>query len=69
MLPVTKRNGLKRESTRKQWAFTLIELLVVIAIIGILAGLLIPLAGVATTKMRISRVKAWKAVARPATRM
>jgi type II secretory pathway pseudopilin PulG len=30
----------------------------VIAIIGILAGLLVPLAGIATTKMRIARVKA-----------
>ena len=39
-------------------AFTLIELLVVIAIIGILAALLIPLSGIATTKMRIARVRA-----------
>src|SRR5688500_708450 len=39
-------------------AFTLIELLVVIAIIGILAALVIPLAGIATVKMRIARVTA-----------
>ncbi len=39
-------------------AFTLIELLVVISIIGILAALIIPLSGVATTKMRISRTTA-----------
>ena len=39
-------------------AFTLIELLVVISIIGILAALIIPLSGVATSKMRISRVRA-----------
>jgi len=38
-------------------AFTLIELLVVISIIGLLAALVVPLAGVATTKMRLSRVK------------
>jgi len=43
---------------RSSVAFTLIELLVVISIIGILAALIVPLSGVATTKMRISRTKA-----------
>ena len=38
--------------------FTLIELLVVIAIIGALAALVLPLSGIAATKMRIARVKA-----------
>ena len=39
-------------------AFTLIELLVTISIIGVLAALVLPLSGIATTKMRIARVKA-----------
>lgn len=43
---------------RSSFAFTLIELLVVISIIGILAALIVPLSGVATTKMRISRTTA-----------
>jgi prepilin-type N-terminal cleavage/methylation domain-containing protein len=38
--------------------FTLIELLVTIAIIGVLAALVLPLSGIATTKMRVARVKA-----------
>jgi len=43
---------------RNQRAFTLIELLVVIAIIGLLAGLVVGGAGIATTKMRKARVEA-----------
>src|SRR5688572_3893529 len=42
----------------KEGALTSIELLVVIAIISLLAALVVPLAKVATTKMRISRVTA-----------
>jgi len=42
---------------RTSLAFTLIEMLVVIAIIGILAGLIISGAGIATNKSRIARVQ------------
>lgn len=45
-------------SERRARAFTLIELLTVIAIIGVLAGILIPLSGVAAAKMRLARVNA-----------
>ncbi len=44
--------------TRKQSAFTLIELLVVITIIGVLAGLVVGMAGFASRKMRDMRVNA-----------
>jgi len=39
-------------------AFTLVELLVVIAIIALLAAMVVPLARVATSKMRLARVTA-----------
>ena len=43
---------------RKQAAFTLIELLVVITIIGVLAGLVVGMSGLASRKMRDMRVNA-----------
>jgi prepilin-type N-terminal cleavage/methylation domain-containing protein len=49
--------GIRFPGRRSNCAFTLVELLVVISIIGLLAALVVPLAGVATTKMRVSRVK------------
>jgi prepilin-type N-terminal cleavage/methylation domain-containing protein len=52
------RPPVRGDSGEARTAFTLIELLVTIAIIGALAALVLPLSGIATTKMRISRVKA-----------
>ena len=57
-LPRQTRDAREGMSAEESHAFTLIELLVVIAIIGLLAALIIPLAGIATTKMRIARVQA-----------
>jgi prepilin-type N-terminal cleavage/methylation domain-containing protein len=48
----------KGSSERGRAAFTLVELLVVIAIIALLAAMVVPLAKVATTKMRLARVNA-----------
>ncbi len=48
----------KMTTMRAQAAFTLIELLTVIAIIGLMAGLVIGLSGLATTKSRASRMQA-----------
>jgi prepilin-type N-terminal cleavage/methylation domain-containing protein len=56
VLKITQVNT--RLSSQITRAFTLIELLVTIAIIGALAALVLPLSGIATTKMRIARVKA-----------
>jgi prepilin-type N-terminal cleavage/methylation domain-containing protein len=49
--------SLKTNTESRASAFTLIELLVTIAIIGALAALVLPLSGIASTKMRIARVK------------
>jgi prepilin-type N-terminal cleavage/methylation domain-containing protein len=57
-LPRQTRDARDAMSAEESHAFTLIELLVVIAIIGLLAALIIPLAGIATVKMRIARVQA-----------
>src|SRR5258708_36249247 len=52
------RCKMRRENPAFCAAFTLVELLVTISIIGILAGLLVGLAGVAKKKGTISRVEA-----------
>lgn len=49
---------LARHSRKRLQAFTLIELLVVIAIIGVLASLIVGLSGLASKKMRESRIRA-----------
>jgi prepilin-type N-terminal cleavage/methylation domain-containing protein len=53
---MTKRQTLA--GGEREEAFTLIELLVVIAIIAVLAALIVPLSGIATTKMRLARTQA-----------
>ena len=50
-----KQNGIA--SARQPVGFTMIELLTVIALIGILAGMILGLSGLASSKMRIARVQ------------
>ncbi|MBO6004036.1 MAG: type II secretion system protein [Verrucomicrobia bacterium] len=50
-----KQNGIA--SARQPVGFTMIELLTVIALIGILAGMILGLSGLATNKMRVARIQ------------
>lgn len=49
--------GAAKRGASGEWAFTLIELLTVIAIIGVLAGLVVGLSGLATAKSREARIR------------
>jgi type II secretory pathway pseudopilin PulG len=50
----TDKNLLERSG---RWAFTMIELLVVISLIGLLAGMMIGMSSLVSSKMRIARVQ------------
>lgn len=54
---VLREEGQAPDNKVRIWAFTLIELLTVIAIIGVLAGLVVGLSGLATGKARESRIR------------